>query len=105
MKQQVQCFCIKVIPYSVKTESHIISVPAPEPFSSGINCDDYEEEEKIESQNAYKFLSTVLADFLPPNLEMEEYSVMSGDNDGYFISCSDADSDDHYYLLLRYTAI
>ncbi len=65
----------------------------------------YEEEEKIECQNAYKFLSTVLADFLPSKLKMEEYSVMSGDNEGYFFSCSDADSDDHYYLLLRYTVI
>ena len=44
----------------------------------------YEEEEKIECQNAYKFLSTVLADFLPSKLKMEEYSVMSGDNEGYF---------------------
>ena len=64
MKQQAQCFCIKVIPYSVKTESHIISVPAPEPFSSETEGDEYEEEEKIECQNAYKFLSSVLADFL-----------------------------------------
>ena len=105
MKQQAQCFCIKVIPYSVKTESHIISVPAPEPFSSGTESDDFEDEEKIECQNAYKFLSTVLADYLPSNLELEESSVMYGDNEGYFFSCSDADSEDHYYLLLRYVVI
>ena len=105
MKQQVQCFCIKVIPYSVKTESHIISVPAPEPFSSETEGDDPEDEEKIECKNAYKFLSTVLADYLPPKLELEESSVMYGDNEGYFFSCSDANSDAHYYLLLRYTVI
>ena len=61
--------------------------------------------EKIECKNAYKFLSTALAEYLPQNLELEESSVMYGDNEGYFFSCSDVDSDDHYYLLLRYAVI
>ena len=104
MKQQVQCFCIKVIPYSVKTESHIISLPAPEPFSTAED-NDLEEDEKIECKNAYLFLSKALADYLPQNLELEESSIMYGDNEGYFFSCSDVDSDDHYYLLLRYAVI
>ena len=50
MKVQVQCFSIKVVPYSVKTESHIVTVPAPGKFASPESkSDDFEDEEARET--------------------------------------------------------
>lgn len=100
MKLQVQCFSIKVVPYSVNLESHIVTLPAPENGFSGGRFDD---EDDVEQKNAYRFLLTALKEFLPSNLELEEASSIYGDNEGFFFFCSDADSDAHYYLLLQYT--
>ena len=104
MKLQAQCFCIKVIPFSVKPETHIITLPAPDSFVE-TEREDFEDEEAKEQQAAYDFLLKALADFLPPHLELEESSCMYGDNEGFFFSCSDADSDSRYYLILRYTSL
>ena len=103
MKVQVQCFSIKVVPYSVKPESHIVTVPDPGKFaSSESKSDDFEDEEAREQQGAYEFLRKVLAEYLPPNLELEEAMSLFGDNEGFFFTCSDADSDAHYYLVMKY---
>ena len=103
MKVQVQCFSIKVVPYSVKTESHIVTVPDPRKFaSSGPENDDFEDEEAREQLGAYEFLRKVLAEYLPPNLELEESMSLFGDNEGFFFTCSDSDSDAHYYLVMKY---
>ena len=101
MKTQVQCFSIKIVPYSVNPESHVITLPAPE---RGFLDDEEgaEDSDEQEQKNAYEFLRMVLKDFLPPNLELEEASSIYGDNEGFFFSCSDSDSDTHYYLLLKY---
>ena len=100
MKKQVQCFSIKVVSYSVNPESHIVTLPAPE---DGFSEERFDDEDNVEQKNAYIILLTALKDFLPPNLKLEESSSIYGDNEGYFFSCSDADSDAHYYLLLQYT--
>ena len=103
MKVQVQCFSIKVVPYSVTPESHIVTVPDPGKFaSSESKSDDFEDEEAREQQGAYEFLRKVLADYLPPKLELEESMSLFGDNEGFFFTCSDADSDAHYYLVMKY---
>ena len=91
------------MPHSATPESHIITLPAPAPFSSESESDDYEEEEANTKLEAYNYLLEVLAEFLPQNLELEEASTIDGENEGFFFSCSDADSDAHYYLLLQYT--
>ncbi len=104
MKLQIQCFSIKVIPYSITPETHIVTLPAPERGFLPIE-EDIQDEEDVVCKNAYKFLKKSLAAFLPPNLELEESSTIDGDNEGYFFSCSNADSDEHYYLLLQYTVI
>ena len=102
MKVQVQCFSIKVVPYSVKPESHIVTVPDPGKFSPESESDDFEDEEAREQQGAYEFLRKTLAEYLPPNLELEESMSLFGDNEGFFFTCSDADSDAHYYLVMKY---
>ena len=53
-------------------------------------------------QGAYEFLRKVLAEYLPPNIELEESMSLFGDNEGFFFTCSDADSDAHYYLVMKY---
>jgi len=102
MRVQAQCFCIKVLPYSITPESHIVTLPVPERFTLETENEDFEDEEPREQQAAYKFLLKVLAEFLPRNLEREESMSLFGDNDGFFFSCSDADSDAHYHLIMKY---
>ena len=102
MRVQAQCFSIKVVPYSVNPESHIISLPAPDKFTSGTECEDCEDEEAKEQRGAYEFLRKTLAGFLPLNLELEESMSLFGDSNGFFFTCSDADSDAHYYLVMKY---
>ena len=99
MKLHVQCFSIKVVPYSVNLESHIVTLPAPE---NGFSEGHFDDEDDVKKKKAYRFLLTALKEFLPPNLEREEASSIYGENEGFFFSCSDADSDAHYYLLLQY---
>ena len=102
MKLQVQCFSIKVIPYSVKPETHIVTLPAPGKITSETRTEDYEDEEAEEQRAAFCFLRKALAEFLPRNIELEESMSLFGDNQGYFFSCSDADSDAHYHLVMKY---
>ena len=102
MKVQAQCFSIKVLPYSVTPESHIVTLPAPKKFTSETESEDFEDEEAREQQAAYRFLLNALAEFLPRNLQLEESMSLFGDNDGFFFSCSDAGSDAHYYLIMKY---
>ena len=83
-------------------ESHIVSLPAPEKFTSETESGDFEDEEAREQHAAYRFLQNALAEFLPRNLELEESMSLFGDNDGFFFSCSDADSDAHFYLVMKY---
>ena len=90
MKMHVTCFCIKVIPQSVKPETHVVTLPT-EVFDS--------------SDDAWGFARNALAGFLPPNATPEEKLVMLDDDNeeqGYFFSCSDQDSDDHYHIILKY---
>lgn len=90
MKLQAQCFCLKIVPFSAAVESHVVSIPAPA-------IKDYEE--------AWGFLKNALKEFLPQTVEPErQYELFEEDEggDGYFFSCSDSESDNHYYAILKY---
>ena len=84
-------FCIKIVPCSSKPETHVVTVPVP-----------YFEN----TDEAWEFSKSVLANFLPRGIDVEEKMVLWDDEDGeqgFFFSCSDADSDDHYHILLKHT--
>ena len=90
MKLHAVCFSIRVVPFSTKPESHIVTLPT----------EGFEKPEE-----AWGFLKMALAEFLPKTLELEEtmtlYEEEVGDQ-GFFFSGSDAASDDHYHVILKY---
>ena len=91
MRLHATCFCIKVIPQSVKPETHVVTLPT-EVFDS--------------SDDAWGFARNALAEFLLQDAEPEDKLVMlDNDNEeqGYFFSCSDPNSDNHYHIILKYT--
>ncbi len=84
------CFCIKIVPGSVKHETNVVTLPTDE-FD---NCD-----------NAWNFVKEALADFLPENVEIEDKLTLLDDDNiehGFFFSCSDAQSDNHYHVIVKY---
>lgn len=84
-------FCIRIVPYSAKPETRVVTLP--------VECFD-------EIDDAWFFAKNALAEFLPHGIELEEKMVLWDDDDGeqgFFFSCSDAASDDHYHVLLKYT--
>ena len=90
MKLQAQCFCLKIVPFSAAVESHVVSSPAP-----AIK----------DNEEAWGFLKNALKEFLPQTVEPErQYELFEEDEggDGYFFSCSDSESDNHYYVILKY---
>ena len=90
MRLHAVCFSIRVVPFSTKPESHIVTLP-----TEGFEKPD----------EAWDFLKKALADFLPKTLELEEsmtlYEEEVGDQ-GFFFSGSDTESDDHYRVILKY---
>ena len=90
MKLHAVCFSIKVVPFSIKPESHIVTLPT----------DGFEKPE-----DAWGFLKEALAEFLPKTLELEDamtlYEEKCGDQ-GFFFSGFDTESDDHYHVILKY---
>ena len=84
------CFCVKIVPESVKHETNVVTLPIDE-FD---NCD-----------NAWNFIKEALADFLPENVEIEDKLTLLDDDNtehGFFFSCSDAQSDNHYHAIVKY---
>ena len=91
MTMHATCFCIKIVPLSAKTETNVVTLPA-EIFD--------------EPGDAWHFAKNALAEFLPKHAEPENQFVMLDDDNeeqGYFFSCSDAASDDHYHIVLKYS--
>ena len=74
MKLHAVCFSIRVVPFSTKPESHIVTLPT-EGFEK--------------PEDAWGFLKMALAEFLPKTLELEEtmtlYEEDVGDQ-GFFFS-------------------
>lgn len=94
MKIHAQCFCIKVVPFSVMPQTCIATLPFPD----GENFD--------ECESAWNFLRKTFSDILPSAITKEEEMRMTddeGDEQGFFFSCSDLASDDHYHLVMKYT--
>ena len=91
MTLHATCFCIKVLPQSIRPETHVVSFPT-EVFDT--------------TEDAWLFAKNALASFLPHDAEPEDKFVMLDDNNeeqGYFFSCSDPASDDHYHVVLKYS--
>ena len=85
------CFCIKIVPRSTKHETNVITLPTDE-FDS---CDE-----------AWEFAKETLENFMPESIEVEERLTMLDDDNtenGFFFSCSDIQSDDHYHIILKYS--
>ena len=84
-------FCIRIVPYSAKPETHVVTLPVPD-------LDD--------ADATWDFAKNALAEFLPRTIELEEKLALWDDADGesgFFFSGSDPASDDHYHILLKYT--
>ena len=57
--------------------------------------------EKMEGRDILK----AFADFLPENVEIEDKLTLLDDDNtehGFFFSCSDAQSDNHYHAIVKY---
>ena len=90
MKVHATCFCIKVIPNSIKPETVVVTLPSEIFDGSG---------------DAWRFAKNALAEFLPRDANPENQLVMLDDDNeeqGYFFSCSDSASDNHYHIILKY---
>ena len=91
MTLNATCFCIKIAPLSAKPKTDVVTLSA----------DFFEEPDE-----AWVFARNALADFLPKDAEPEDkFVLLDEDNEesGYFFSCSDPASDDHYHILLKYS--
>lgn len=91
MTLHATCFCIKIAPLSAKPETNVVTLPA-EIFD--------------EFDNAWIFAKEALAEFLPREAAPEDKLVMLDDDNeeqGYFFSCTDPASDDHYHIILKYS--
>ena len=85
------CFCIKIVSESVKHETNVITLPT-DAFN---DCDD-----------AWEFAKEALADFLPESIEVDDQLTLLDEDDtehGFFFSCSDDQTDNHYHIILKYS--
>ena len=85
------CFCIRIAPLQARTETRVVTLPT-----------DFFDE----TDDAWRWTKEALAEFLPRGAEPEEKFVLLDDDNeeqGYFFSCSDPDSDDHYHIVLKYS--
>ena len=92
MTLHATCFCIKIAPLSAKPKTDVVTLPA-----------DFFEE----IDDAWGFVRNALSEFLPKDAEPEDkFTILNNDDNeesGYFFSCSDPASDDHYHILLKYS--
>lgn len=91
MRLHATCFCIKIMPQLVKPETHVVCLPT-EVFDS--------------PDEAWGFARNALAEFLPREAAPEDKLVMLDDDNeeqGYFFSCIDPVSDDHYHIILKFS--